>query len=58
VHPDHQYEMSLPPKPADEGIRERLAELVEQSNAEGDGEVRAHLHREIERLRTLLGRAP
>jgi len=56
VNPDHQYTFSLPPRPANEVISERLAELVEASNSEGDGEVRAHLHREIERLRALLGR--
>lgn len=53
---EHQQTFSLPPRATDDVIRERLAELVEASNAEQDGEVRAHLHREIERLRSLLGR--
>lgn len=50
-----QLEIYLPERPTDDILRERLSDLVEQSNAT-QGEERAALIREIRRLRATLGR--
>lgn len=50
------YEFSLPPRPADDVIRERLAILVDRFNRPNtDATERVELHAEIQRLRRLLG---
>jgi hypothetical protein len=53
VNGPRQLEIHLPPRPTDDVLREKLADLVEQSNAT-TGEERATLHREIVRLRGIL----
>ena len=50
------FELSLPARPADDVIRERLAVLVDRFNRpNGDAAERVELHAEIVRLRRLLG---
>jgi hypothetical protein len=51
-----QTEFALPPRLADDIIREHLAALVAEFNAvDGDPERRCELYREIVRLRGLIG---
>lgn len=50
-----QLELCIPPRDANEVLRERLAEAVEAFNAcEGDSTRRVELHAEMTRLRRLL----
>jgi hypothetical protein len=49
-----QYELHLPPRPADDVLRERLAAAVEELNASTDARERVQLHAEVTRLRRLL----
>jgi hypothetical protein len=54
AHPRHQYEMRLPPPDTQGLLSDRLASAVEAFNATTDPGERIELHREIERLRTIL----
>lgn len=52
---DRQAELFLPPVSTDDALRDRLAGLVEESNATV-GEERAAIHREIVRVRALVAK--